>query len=266
MSKSVRDVDMAVVVVSSDGYSDFWPIFFACWKKYSPFAGMPIYLLTASKSFSAERVRVINTPHLAEASWSDRIKEGLLAVEHEYVLVLTEDLLCVDHSQVNFLEVVLQFIQRMRPTCLRLIPHPPPQGRYATKDIAAIPPWAMHRASLQASIWNRRRLIELFTPGKSPSDFEISATKQSRADPAYYCVTTRAFPLLEVIGQGRVTRKGARFIRGAGLGEHLERDVFTLYNEFIREWRTLKASFFYFLPLFLQRWLLIKGVVGATFK
>lgn len=268
MNKNSIDttVDVAVVVVSSDGYSDFWPIFFLSWKKFSPFAELPIYLLTATKSFSSEDVQVINTPNLVEASWSERIKAGLSLVEHKYVLMLTEDLLCIDYAEARFAQRVFEFINIKQPTCLRLIPSPPSQGERLSEDIFSIPSWAMHRVSLQASVWNREKLLELFEPGDSAAAFEVSATKRCRSDLAFYCINSRKFPLLEVIGYGQITRKGVRVIKRMGLESHIKRDVFTVRNECIREWKHLKSSFFYMLPSIVQRWLLSSGIVGAAFR
>jgi len=263
---SIDNLDVGVVVISSDAYSDFWPIFFECWSRNSPFTHLPVYLITATKTIGLSGVRVLNSPDLAQAAWSDRIRAGLDQIQHDFVILMTEDLLCTAPATMEFVAEVADFILQSQPTCLRLTPHPPAQGDLVSQNIYTIPTWSMHRASLQMAIWDRQRLLDLLLEGESPWEFEINATKRSRADFKFYGFRTNLLPVLEVIGRGKITRRGMRYIRCMGLEGFVQREVFDIRNEVAREWGHLKSRIFYFLPTRLQRYLLLNGVVGGSFR
>lgn len=258
-------INLGIAVFSSDAYSDFWEIFFDSWFKYSGLEMFPIYLLTATKSFQDKRVVVVNTPEFALRPWSDRIKAGLIQIPHEYLLVVTEDLLCLKKMDDANLFNLISFIKSTDCTCLRLIPdaslHPQADGW----KICKIFDWSMHRASLQMSIWKREALIELMKEGESPWEFEINGSQRSRSDENYFSTIYPVVPYLEVIGRGRITRRGARLISSRGMGDRIARPIFSRKEELIRNLGHLKARLFYSLSIFIQKRLIREGVVGRAF-
>jgi hypothetical protein len=264
VAQSVR-TDICAVIISSDGYSDFWPIFFECWQKNSPFANMQIYLITATKTFSFPGLKVINTPDLAYSPWSDRIRAGLLQIPHKYIVLMTEDLLYIAAAKIGLVDKVSDFLENNSPTCLRLTPAPPPQGELVQSGIKRIADWEMHRVSLQTTVWDRNRLVELIVSGETPWEFEINGTKRSRKDFAYYGLSENDLPILEVIGRGKITRRGLKFIKKQGMQDYISREIFGHYDELKRDFAHLKSKLFYWLPVALKRQLLQRGIVGGRF-
>lgn len=260
-----NQINLGIAVFSSDPYSDFWEIFFDSWFRYSGLEMFPIYLITSTKTFQDKRVTVINAPELVLCSWSNRIKAGLMKIQHEYLLVVTEDLLCLKKiDEANLLNLI-RFIKSTNCTCLRLVPdaslHPQMDGW----EICRIFDWSMHRASLQMSIWKREALVELIKEGESPWEFEINGSQRSRSDENYFSTIYPVVPYLEVIGRGRITRRGVRLIRSRGLEDRIARPVFSRKEELIRNIGHLKARLFYALPIFLQKRLIRAGIVGRAF-
>ncbi len=259
-----KHIDAAVVILSSDGYSDFWRIFLDFFEKNSGLTKLPIYLLSEKSSYEHPSLTVINYPHLLGQPWSDRISYGLQQVHHDYIVAFTEDLLCTRPCTQDDWEYLSDFMLSRDATYLRLAPVPPPSPRLKGK-LSSLDPYALHRVSLQPSLWKRSRLLELMENNESPQEFEINGSRRSRSDPNYFCANKPLLNYLEVIGRGLVTRKGARLIRNAGLDVHLTRSLHSPIGEMQRDLSHLKSRLFYTFPTFLQMYLIRNGIVGRAF-
>jgi hypothetical protein len=260
-----KKIDVAVVILSSDGYSDAWPIFFHFFEENSGLEDLPRYLLTQQKTYEQSRVKVINCPNLVNQSWSTRIKAGLREIGHEYVLLFTEDLLCTSPCSAADWRCLSDFAVVQNATCIRLCPSPPPHRR-SSEVFSTLYAHELHRVSLQTSLWKRSRLLELIIDGETPWEFEVNGSRRSGFDQGYFCANYPLLNYLEVIGRGRITRKGARLIRAAGLGAHLTRETNSYFYEIARNFGHLKARFFYALPSSLKDLLIRKGIVGKAFR
>ena len=257
-------IDAAVVVLSSDGYSDFWSIFFNFFEKHSGLTALPLYLLSEEKSHDYNHLQMINLPHLVGESWSTRISDGLNAIDHEYVVLFTEDLLCTRPFSLGDWERLAQFTLAHDATCIRLAPMPPPSFR--SKDVfSVLDSHALHRVSLQPSLWKRSSLLNLMVKGETPWEFEVNGSRRSRSDSAFFCANEPLLGYLEVIGRGLVTRKGAKLIFDAGLGSHLTRPLYSPIEEIRRNLSHMKTSAFYRLPSYIQNFLIRQGLVGRAF-
>jgi len=257
-------LDAAVVVLSSDGYGDFWPIFFEFFEKHSGLTALPLYLLAEQKTHEHPRLKTINYPHLINAPWSTRIAFGLRAIEHTHVIIFTEDLLCTIPCSFADWQQLARFSLVKDATCIRMAPVPPPHPRNLG-TFSTLCAHALHRVSLQPSLWKRARLLELLIDGETPWEFEVNGSRRSRPDPAFFCSNEPLLHYQEVIGRGRVTRKGGRLIRSAGLGSHLTRPLYSRFDEIERNLSHLKARMFYAIPPAIQDLLIRKGLVGRAF-
>jgi hypothetical protein len=264
MSNYTR-IDAAVVVLSSDGYSDFWSIFLDFFEKNSGLTELPLYLLSEKKSYDHQHLKVINYPHLIGKSWSNRIAYGLREIDHDYVVIFTEDLLCTRPCSQSDWSHLSEYFADHDATYIRLAPVPPPSTRLKGK-FSTLDPYALHRVSLQPSLWKRSRLLELMQNDETPQEFEINGSRRSRSDPKFFCANEPLLDYLEVIGRGMVTRKGANLIRNAGLGAHLVRPLYSPFGEMQRDLSHLKSRMFYALPPFVQTYLIHKGLVGRAFR
>jgi hypothetical protein len=101
--------------------------------------------------------------------------------------------------------------------------------------------------------------------GETPWEFEVNGSRRSRSDSTFFCANRPLLNYEEVIGRGRVTRKGSRLIRSAGLGRYLVRPLYSPLEEIQRNLSHLKSRVFYALPIFLKDLLIRKGLVGRDF-
>ncbi len=256
--------DIAVVVFSSDGYSDFWDIFFSFFFSYSGLEFFDVYLITETKSFHDDRVRVLNVPNAAGKDWSTRVIGALHQIPNHYVIAFTEDLLCTSPCSHDDLVILKNFVLASDSTYIRLAPMPPP-NRGLRRSFIPLGVPSLHRVSLQPSLWNRKRLIDLLEPGESPWEFELKGTIRSYLDNRFYCANYFFLHYQEVIGRGRITRRGFRLLKKHGLTSTVKRQKFTIYEELARNFSHLKSKFFYVLPSPIKLFLINWNFVGEKF-
>ena len=92
-------IDCSLLVNSCDAYSDVWEIFFKCLKVHWPGIDMPIFLNSESKQYDNSDVQVTTLNYSGKSEWCGRLKDALLKIESEFVLLLLDDF-CLN-SDVN---------------------------------------------------------------------------------------------------------------------------------------------------------------------
>lgn len=204
----------AVLVVSCHRYRDLWTPFFTLFKRYWPDCNMPVFLGTDSGCADLDWVSTLNAPH---SSWSNRLRCLLESFPADYVLLLLEDFFF--DRQVSTSDVTAQFklLQSLDGVAMRLFPNPP--ADYCRDRVGVIHRNAAYRVSLQASIWHRRRLLELLVDGESPWDFEWNGSRRSQDIPGgFYCVRHPVIHYRHVIERGVWFRGAAQFYRKQNIG------------------------------------------------
>ena len=75
--------------MSTDKYSDVWPIFFYLKNFYWDDCFLQTYLVTETKNFNQNEVTTIQKPY---ADWSTVLKTALNEIPHNYVLFILDDM------------------------------------------------------------------------------------------------------------------------------------------------------------------------------
>lgn len=89
-----KTVDMAVLVISFDGYSTLWDPFFKLMRKNWPNCNMKVYLVTNVKNPKIEGVNIITTGN--NNSWSQRVRIALDQITEEYICFFLDDFFIAD--------------------------------------------------------------------------------------------------------------------------------------------------------------------------
>lgn len=87
-------------------------------------------------------------------------------------------------------------------------------------DLIETPADAPYQLSLQAGVWNRRRLLQILQPGQSPWGFEIQDHRELLLSRGLRVLGTRQMPVRYVNGVG--SGHGAKYTEGIP-AEHLQR-------------------------------------------
>ncbi len=257
-------MNISIIVCSSDGYSDLWPIFFKAWFENSPFRESKIYLVSEELRFDDARVEIINVPNFGVNNWSTRLDAALDKVTSEYILLLTDDLIFTKKSDILSISELLKKMTLQPFDSLRLVPKPPPPSHiFHKKMFSLLPSWAMHRVSLQPTIWKRDVLKQITIPGETPWRFEMNGSKRSAEFKYFYSATHNLVEYVEIVAGGKVTRAGVRAIASINGLHFLTRNTTKFSEEVYRTYAFIKSKIFYLLPMPLQKFLITRKIIGT---
>jgi hypothetical protein len=195
--------DVAIVVLTFDGYKDVWDTFFECLKKHWSACPFKVYLVNNNLKPDYLGVSVLNTGD--EKSWSNRVRKALELIPEEIILVLLEDYffhIDVDNKEIK--KVVSYFIDNQLDY-LRLNPIPYEYKR-KTKGIYPLDTRFLYGVNLQAALWRKAYLKELlFKDDFSAWEFEARQKLDSPTRIVGKCATVNyaCLPYLNGVIQGK---------------------------------------------------------------
>jgi hypothetical protein len=168
---------------------------------------MPVYLGTNCAHADVAGVTILNAGE--DEAWSRRLRYFLQTIDTSYVLVMLEDFFL--DRRVSNAEILrqIELLQRLDGVALRLFPNPP--ADYFLDGVGILHVQSPYRVSLQAAIWNRRRLMDLLVDEESPWEFERRGSKRSRAlSGGFYSVAKAVIHYQHVVERGEWFRSCAR--------------------------------------------------------
>jgi len=261
--------DIAVLVVSFDGYADLWDSMFACFFKYWPDCPYQVFLGTNDITFVDERVTTIRIG--PERDYSSNLLKMLEGIPAEWVLLLADDVLLSGRADTGLVRQLVACAQRRVAGHVRLAVDPPyiapvfATSASAEEDgICEMPRGAPYRVSIGLDIYRRQVLERLVVPGESVWALERKGTLRSQDVPeAFYCVSRRVGPgrpfrfVHGIVGR-RWTREAAAFLRREGLAASLaQRPVAPL-------WHQLRVAVYSWLYYVVVR--VLHAVAGTRFR
>ena len=236
-------LNIGVLVMSCDAYSDLWQPFFTLFDRYWSDCPFTIYLSSNFKTFENSKVNNISTQRAT--NWSDEMRETLRQFPHEYIIYFQEDYFLRKKVDNSLIFNILNTVENMSAGYCRMFPFPAPDLPTNTEGVGIIAPNAIYRTSLQAAIWKKSTLFNLLSDNESPWDFEVNASQRSSifvepflsvTNPQGGNIRTGNFPLTYVasmVWQGRFLRRGVRFAHREGLSLNFNaRPTQTFMNEF----------------------------------
>lgn len=242
---------LAILVLSCDKYSAFWPIFFARFEKYWPDCPYDIFLLTNEKDFVHPRVQTIKTGQ--DVDWSSNLLYALDRIGTGDVLLMLEDAPLDGHvNQQLFVRIHEQFCE-LEMNFLNMkaeVPPPIPSGSL----FGEIPRGTHYRVTAVPNLWRTAALRDLIVPGESAWAFEVRGSERSDRLPNFYSLGSRFFDVLHCVIQGQLDRRAARVLRSTGEIAGIafpEMSLATFMRIRIREVRTI--VFNHLIPWYLRR-------------
>lgn len=250
-SMSNPQLNLAVVIISCDNYSDLWPPFVAQFRKFWPACPYPVYLTSNKKVASFENVTSLTVGE--DLSWSGNLKLALQAIPEEYVLMFIEDLILLAPVKEAELSSVLAWAAESRPNHVRLNHTEPPTHRF-NKFVGLVSPGAPYRTSTVLSLWNKATLDKLLVNGESAWEFEIVGSRRSDEFSDFYSVYQNCFPVLNGVIKGKWTRQAAEMLTEQGVCIDLEARAVMTWPEAIRHYLIVyRSRLFKIIPWKLRR-------------
>ena len=159
--------NMAILVNTSDGFSDCWHPFFHLFQKYtSNLASLPIYLNTERLDYSVgslnlKSTKVWSSDETERPTWSSCLIKALDCIDEEYVLYLQEDYFLTQSIHEEYVSKALEFLKNNENFhAVYLNKYGPIFNdiEYISRDIVKVPNTSGYLVSTQAAIWRRDAL------------------------------------------------------------------------------------------------------------
>lgn len=210
-------VDIGIVVLSCDKYSDLWPPFFELFFRSWGGAPYPVYLLANQKKYSDARVKILLSGE--DTDWSSSIKICLKNIKHEYVWVIFDDVFFDKKIDWGKIQRLMDFLKEKKPSYLRFRPVSKPDeridryfGRYKENTL--------YRTSVFA-IWNRDVLLEALKEGESAWEFEYNSPSRVLRLPNFYGVYEEYIPYIHGVVKGLWLRSAVEKLKELGVTPNL---------------------------------------------
>ena len=230
----VYEKNVAVMVVSFDGYADVWDTFAECINKYWKDRVYNTYLITNNMLPNYEDIKVIKTGE--EVSWSARMRTALQYIKEEYIILLLEDYLVDKVVDNDAVKEAVEFAKEKGTDYLRIAPIPKLRGAsgYAT----IIDKMQLYGVNLQASIWKKEYLRKLLG-NDNFSAWEFEARQKfgsdERIDGMCYASNRYVIHYLNGIIQGKWNIKTLEQLKNIGISVHTGNRNVMKKSELIRE-------------------------------
>ncbi|MGN4848678.1 hypothetical protein [Bacillus cereus group sp. MYBK134-1] len=153
--------NMAIVVVSYDGYSDLWDDFFQLLNENWGNRTYPTYLVNNTKQPNYTGVKVLNCGE--NAQWSTRTREAIKSIQEPYICLLLEDYFIgaeVDNNQIKE-AINLMEKDKLKYYKLSTFSKIKTEKYKESLHLHNIPGDLEYGVSLQAAIWDKEYLLKL---------------------------------------------------------------------------------------------------------
>lgn len=179
--------DYTILVNSTDSFEDCWQPFFKLLAHYWPNCQQQIVLNTETKDFHYDglNIRASKTgAHFAgrKSAWGECMAKCLDSIDTDIILYFQEDYFLNGPVDVSQIEEFVGFMQHNGTTCIGLTHFHSP-GPYHLSEHPLL--WdvdrcAKYRISLQASLWNRHKMLQHMKKNESPWEFEVKGSLRAR--------------------------------------------------------------------------------------
>jgi hypothetical protein len=184
----------AVYIGTCDSYSDLWPGFFYCWRRYWPDCPYPVFLGANERTWTDPGITTLHSA--PNTTWSQRIIDQLSLLDHEYVLFVLDDFFLRARVDGKRIADLISYLDVKRGGAVRLLPRPPPQLRDGDYPyVGECLPDTPYRICTQATIWRRLDFIGLLRSEENIWQFEMEGQKRGLASgKLFFSVYKTALP------------------------------------------------------------------------
>lgn len=195
----MNNKNIAIVVLSHDGFKELWSPFFDYFFKSWPDCTFPIFLLNNHCEFKDSRVSNLLVGD--DKSWSESLIKGLNKIDKEYIMFFYDDTFL---TKIDFerLQTSLAFLKKDNVKSLTLRPSYFIPNSVNMFSIKLIPQNALYRNALFANVMNRKFLLNILKNGETAWDFEIKGNIRS-CNELYYSVNKPIFEYRHGIIKGK---------------------------------------------------------------
>ncbi|MFA6006376.1 MAG: hypothetical protein WC764_01465 [Candidatus Paceibacterota bacterium] len=176
------DYPCAIIIASSDGYSDAWEAFFTLFFKYWPDCPYPLYLISSKKVYPDSRVHTITSEQYGDvpAEWGKRIGAAVRSVPGDLFIYMQEDYFLMAPVDTTRIELLVKNFRLLNAVYIKLHPSPAPKKIIDQEmRLGELIRGSDYSISLQTCIWDKKTFLDLLTADITPWKFEFEGSKKT---------------------------------------------------------------------------------------
>lgn len=162
--------DLCVITYTTSKYRDVWPMHFGQLTKHTKSQGIKSYVLSdhGSKDLFDFSNHTLIEHDDADPYWK-QYTEALSKIPEKYVIYLQEDFIMFADPNAHRLEAYQKFLDKGTHDYVRLIRcgYQTPLDRHVENDLFEVHMDTNDAFSMQATMWNKSRMVDLYTRVKS---------------------------------------------------------------------------------------------------
>lgn len=190
-----------LVILSTDSYSDLWPLIFKNIYESGILENHFAVLVTESKEFNDFNVKTIKTGNL---NWSDSVIvaiKKLIEMKYDYALFSFDDLFIKEINLEKIFELENISVDDNHDS-LKFYSHdrPPYHNKFYGKFNISTP----YLCVFTFAFWNLRSALKLLKPAESAWQFEYNSFKRVSHNSKHFCVYSNKVNLVNSIIKGKV--------------------------------------------------------------
>lgn len=213
-----RELDMTIVMMAFDSYSDVWEGFIYCKEKYWADCLYPMIIVTCEKRNVPYGIDEVITTG-GQLEWTERLHQALEQIDTEYILFMLEDLYIDRKVDSNRIEQCIDLMKQFDIGHLRLMTDIKyqrefePDHRYGEYMVGHA-----YRISTHPAIWKREYLFRLTEKPMNAWDFERVISYESGKYPERcLCTKETVVSFTNTIWRQKWTREGINLCKNEGL-------------------------------------------------
>ncbi|MFM7035531.1 MAG: hypothetical protein ACKOYJ_10200 [Planctomycetia bacterium] len=214
MNTLVAAGQCAVLVMSSDRYSDLWPVFFENFSRRWPDCPYPVFLGSNTVPYHGHAfvTTLFSGP---DRDWSSSARSIVTQIDQPYLVVLLEDLLVTNEVDSPALQRAVDSMTRERARHVQLACRLPVDG-VSREGYGVVDPGAPYRVNV-CGLWQKQTFLDLLLDGESPWNFEIMGSYRSRYSDGFLRLSEPPLRLLNLVEKGKFLPSALTYCRCHGI-------------------------------------------------
>ena len=206
-SKNISARSLSILVCSCDKFSDVWPVTERAFELNWGSCPFDVFLMTNLLDFDSKTLRTLRIG--PDESWTKNLKSALIEMKSEYVILWLDDCFLSKPVDSKTLLNDVAWMEKNAVPYLRLR-RTNNWGRFSKSSYRIIDAREPYRASILASVWERKYLLSLLYQNQTPWEFETN-NQITTSTRKFFEVNRNRFSYVHAVEKGLWKTSGLRF-------------------------------------------------------
>lgn len=205
----MKDISLAMLVLSCDKYADLWNGFFYQFQKYFNLE-IPVYFASNKKTPKTNYpLKIILTGD--EVSWGSNLKKILKQINEKYIFITLEDLYLDSKFSIELFNEIINFISLSPDNVKHLKCSGVICGKQMVSDhISKLPNGFPYRVTL-CGLWDREYLLSFIEDDENPWQFEVNGSARDANSEGYYSLCRPICKSVNMVEKGTWIKRSVKW-------------------------------------------------------